>query len=131
MRRQSNDCRTEAGLNTVNYAEALVRPAEDERSLRAAVDAMAALGGQPGQDQLYGNGGDDVIDARDGFVDFVIQCGRGIYIRPPRKPKEPPPEPILHGTPAGRALTDSFDPPAGLCTDVVIGEPVDGLNNSG
>jgi predicted nucleic acid-binding protein len=31
-------------LCTVNYAEALVRPAEDERSLRAAVDAIAALG---------------------------------------------------------------------------------------
>jgi predicted nucleic acid-binding protein len=31
-------------LCTVNYAEALVRPAEDERNLRAAVDAIAALG---------------------------------------------------------------------------------------
>lgn len=31
-------------LCTVNYAESLVRPAEDERSLRAAVDAIAALG---------------------------------------------------------------------------------------
>ena len=31
-------------LCTVNYAEALVRPAEDERSLRAAVAAIAALG---------------------------------------------------------------------------------------
>lgn len=31
-------------LSTVNYAEALVRPAEDERTLRQAVDAIAALG---------------------------------------------------------------------------------------
>ena len=31
-------------LCTVNYAEALVRPAQEERSLRAAVDAIAALG---------------------------------------------------------------------------------------
>ncbi len=31
-------------LCTVNYAEALVRPATDERSLRAAVDAIASLG---------------------------------------------------------------------------------------
>lgn len=31
-------------LSTVNYAEALVRPAEDERTLRRAVDAIAALG---------------------------------------------------------------------------------------
>lgn len=92
-----------------------------------------ALLGQPGEDELYGNGGDDIIDARDGVRDFVIQCGRGTYFQPPRKPKEkgPPPEPILRGTPAGRALTDSFDPTADLCTDVVIGEPVDGLNNSG
>jgi Ca2+-binding RTX toxin-like protein len=92
-----------------------------------------ALLGQPGQDELYGNGGDDIIDARDGVRDFVIQCGRGTYFHPPRKPKEkgPPPEPVLRGTPAGRALTDSFDPPADLCTDVVVGDPVAGLNNSG
>jgi len=31
-------------LCTVNYAEALVRPAEDDRNLRAAVDAIASLG---------------------------------------------------------------------------------------
>lgn len=31
-------------LCTVNYAEALVRPAENERNLRAAVDAIASLG---------------------------------------------------------------------------------------
>jgi predicted nucleic acid-binding protein len=31
-------------LCTVNYAEALVRPAADERTLRAAVDAIASLG---------------------------------------------------------------------------------------
>ncbi len=31
-------------LSTVNYAEALVRPAEDERALRAAGDAIAVLG---------------------------------------------------------------------------------------
>lgn len=31
-------------LSTINYAEALVRPAEDERTLRRAIDAIAALG---------------------------------------------------------------------------------------
>jgi predicted nucleic acid-binding protein len=31
-------------LSLVNYAEALVRPAEDERTLETAVDAIAALG---------------------------------------------------------------------------------------
>lgn len=31
-------------LSAINYAEALVKPAEDERTLAAAVDAIAALG---------------------------------------------------------------------------------------
>lgn len=31
-------------LSLINYAEALVRPAEDERTLRTAVEAIAALG---------------------------------------------------------------------------------------
>lgn len=31
-------------LSTINYAEALVRPAEDEATLRAATDAIGALG---------------------------------------------------------------------------------------
>lgn len=96
-----------------------------------------ALLGQPGKDEFFGNGGEDIIDARDGVRDFTIQCGRGRYVmqpkRPPKSKGEPgkPPEPILRGTPAGRALTDSFDPPAALCTDVVVGEPVAGLNNGG
>jgi predicted nucleic acid-binding protein len=34
----------ELTICTVNYAEALVRPAEDERTLRAAVDAISSLG---------------------------------------------------------------------------------------
>lgn len=36
--------RVELLLCTVNYAEALVRPAEDERNLRAAVGAISSLG---------------------------------------------------------------------------------------
>jgi predicted nucleic acid-binding protein len=31
-------------LSLINYAETLVRPAEDDRALRAAVDAVGALG---------------------------------------------------------------------------------------
>lgn len=31
-------------LSLVNYAETLVRPAEDERTLRVAIDAIATLG---------------------------------------------------------------------------------------
>jgi Ca2+-binding RTX toxin-like protein len=92
-----------------------------------------AMLGQPGQDQFFGEGGEDVIDARDGVRDFSIQCGAGFYTHPPKPKgsKGPPPEPILHGTPAGRALTDSFDPAPLLCSDVVVGTPVAGLNNGG
>ena len=38
----AEDC--ELLLCTINYAESLVRPAQAESSLRAAVDAIAALG---------------------------------------------------------------------------------------
>jgi predicted nucleic acid-binding protein len=34
-------------VSTINYAEALVRPAENEANLRQAVDAIAALGIKP------------------------------------------------------------------------------------
>jgi predicted nucleic acid-binding protein len=42
--RRFASARMELAICTVNYAEALVRPAEDERTLRAAVDAIASLG---------------------------------------------------------------------------------------
>jgi predicted nucleic acid-binding protein len=38
------DAGTELLLSLVNYAEILVRPAEDEQTLRAAIEALAALG---------------------------------------------------------------------------------------
>jgi Ca2+-binding RTX toxin-like protein len=81
--------------------------------------------GQPGEDVFVGNGGDDVIDARDGVRDFAIQCGRGI---PPHK--KPHGKGMTKGTgkPAGRALTDSFDPQPFNCATVVHGTPVPGLN---
>jgi Ca2+-binding RTX toxin-like protein len=90
-----------------------------------------AMLGQPGEDEFYGNGGDDVIDARDGFRDFVIQCGRGTYVRPEGGPKGKRPPPVLRGSSAGLALADSFDPSPLLCDDVTFGTPVKGLNNSG
>jgi Ca2+-binding RTX toxin-like protein len=91
-----------------------------------------ALLGQPGQDQFFGEGGDDIVDARDGVRDFSVQCGAGRYVQPPTPPKSKvKPAPVLHGTAAGRALTDSFDPSPLLCSDVVVGEPVAGLNNGG
>jgi Ca2+-binding RTX toxin-like protein len=81
--------------------------------------------GQPGEDVFVGNGGDDVIDARDGVKDFAIQCGRGK--RPQKKPggkglTKPT------GKAAGRALTDSFDPEPFKCATVKHGTPVPGLH---
>jgi RTX calcium-binding nonapeptide repeat (4 copies) len=80
-----------------------------------------AMLGQPGADRFYGGGGDDVIDARDGKRDFSIQCGRGGRAKPGRP---------VHGTPAGRALTDPFDPGPVLCAISKHGRPVDGLGNA-
>ena len=81
--------------------------------------------GQPGEDVFIGNGGDDVIDARDGVRDFSIQCGKGTP--PHRKPHG---KGLTSGTgqPAGRALTDRFDPAPYNCSIVKHGTPVPGLN---
>jgi Ca2+-binding RTX toxin-like protein len=81
--------------------------------------------GQPGEDVFVGNGGDDVIDARDGVRDFSIQCGRG---RPPMKKRHGKGETKPTGKPAGRAITDSFDPQPFNCAIVKHGTPVPGLN---
>jgi Ca2+-binding RTX toxin-like protein len=81
--------------------------------------------GQPGKDVFIGNGGDDVIDARDGFRDFSIQCGRG---NPPRKKKDGKGMTKPTGKPAGRALTDSYDPQPFNCTVTKHGTPVPGLH---
>ena len=72
-----------------------------------------AMLGQPGEDRFYGNGGDDIIDARDGVRDFSIQCGKG---EPPKKitqgkgSRKVTRETKGTGKPAGRAITDDFDP---------------------
>jgi Ca2+-binding RTX toxin-like protein len=81
--------------------------------------------GQPGEDVFAGNGGDDVIDARDGVRDFAIQCGRG---RPPAKKPKGKGMTKPTGKPAGRALTDSFDPQPFNCAIVKHGTPVPGLH---
>jgi Ca2+-binding RTX toxin-like protein len=91
-----------------------------------------AMLGQPGEDRFYGNGGDDIIDARDGVKDFSIQCGKG---EPPRKitihgkgGKAKVRETEGTGKPAGRAITDSFDPAPYNCEFVKYGNPVPGLH---
>ncbi|MDX6589464.1 MAG: hypothetical protein QOI84_738 [Solirubrobacterales bacterium] len=78
-----------------------------------------AMLGQPGEDRFYGNGGEDVIDARDGVRDKSIQCAPG----PPPKAGRP-----VHGRSTGRAITDSFDPAPFKCAIVKHGTPVPGLN---
>jgi Ca2+-binding RTX toxin-like protein len=80
--------------------------------------------GQPGVDRFYGEGGEDVIDARDGERDEVIQCGRGRIVH---KGKGANAQTFVHGTPAGRALADPFDPAPVLCADSKHGHPVPGL----
>jgi Ca2+-binding RTX toxin-like protein len=91
-----------------------------------------AMLGQPGEDRFYGNGGDDIIDARDGVRDFSIQCGTG---RPPERfkvrgkgGKTETRETKGTGKPAGRAITDSFDPKPFNCAFVKYGDPVPGLH---
>jgi Ca2+-binding RTX toxin-like protein len=81
--------------------------------------------GQPGADVFIGNGGNDVIDARDGVRDLSIQCGRG---HPPRKKKNGKGMTKPTGRAAGSALTDSFDPKPFKCATVKHGTPVPGLN---
>jgi Ca2+-binding RTX toxin-like protein len=90
-----------------------------------------AMLGQPGRDIFIGNGGDDVIDARDGVNDDSIQCGRG-HPRIPAVPatkhhKRVPPIPAT-GRPEGRALLDPIDPAPLQCAAVVHGTPVPGLH---
>ncbi|HSC21269.1 MAG TPA: hypothetical protein VLC07_06035, partial [Solirubrobacterales bacterium] len=91
-----------------------------------------AMLGQPGEDRFYGNGGEDIIDARDGVKDFSIQCGKG---RPPREIKVKGKNGKVEtkeipgtGEPSGRALTDSFDPEPFNCAYIKHGHPVPGLN---
>ena len=86
-----------------------------------------AMLGQPGRDVFFGNGGDDVIDARDGVRDRSIQCGPGELPHPkPRSRGGGLTMPTGHE--AGRALMDRFDPQPFNCTITKHGTPVPGLN---
>jgi Ca2+-binding RTX toxin-like protein len=90
-----------------------------------------AMLGQPGKDTFIGNGGEDVIDARDGEADDSIQCARGHRPVPGKKAtkshKAIPPKPAT-GHPEGRALIDPQDPAPFNCAAVVHGHPVPGLH---
>lgn len=84
--------------------------------------AKNSILGQPGVDRIYGGGGEDVLDARDGVRDEVVQCSpehaivRGAGIRP---------------RPSGSAFVDRFDPAPIECADVTYGHPVPGLGKTG
>ena len=90
-----------------------------------------AMLGQPGRDVFIGNGGEDVIDARDGVKDDSIQCGRGhprVPAVPATKHHKRVPAIAATGRPEGRALLDSIDPAPLQCAAVSHGTPVPGLH---
>ncbi len=80
-----------------------------------------AILGQPGVDRIYGGGGDDVLDARDGFRDAAIQCAPGSQIIKGAN--------LRPGDP-GHAFIDSFDPAPVSCGETTLGHPVKGLGKS-
>ncbi len=80
-----------------------------------------AILGQPGVDRIYGNGGEDVLDARDGVRDAAIQCAPGAQIVSGAD---------LRPAPSGHAFVDSFDPHPVSCAETTIGHPVKGLGKS-
>jgi Ca2+-binding RTX toxin-like protein len=80
-----------------------------------------AILGQPGVDRIYGNGGDDILDARDGVRDAAIQCAPGAQIvRGPH----------LRAASRGHAFVDPFDPRPVSCAETTEGHPVKGLGKS-
>ncbi len=64
--------------------------------------------GWPGADQIYGHGGPDLIEARNGERDKSIQCG-------------------TRGHPSGEALIEHNDPHPLYCLKVSYGHPLPGL----
>ncbi|HET9198283.1 MAG TPA: hypothetical protein VFN92_08535, partial [Solirubrobacterales bacterium] len=128
-----------AWIDTVRHCKP-VRLDDSNEDMEGSFDYDTLIGdgqknsllGQPGKDRFYGMGGDDIIDARDGVKDFSIQCGRG---EPPRqiKVRGKNGKPQIRetkgtGQPAGRAITDSFDPSPYNCAFVKHGTPVPGLH---
>ncbi len=86
-----------------------------------------AILGQPGVDRIYGGGGDDVLDARDGVRDAAIRCGPP-GPSPARKHSNGP----RRGPRAeGRAFVDPFDPRPVGCSKTKDGHPVKGLGKTG
>jgi Ca2+-binding RTX toxin-like protein len=80
-----------------------------------------AILGQPGVDRIYGGGGEDILDARDGFRDAAIQCAPGARIVKASR---------LRAAAKGHAFVDPFDPQPVSCGETTFGHPVKGLGKS-
>jgi Ca2+-binding RTX toxin-like protein len=109
-----------------------VRLSDSDEDMEGSFDNDVLIGdgarnsilGQPGVDRIYGGGGEDTLDARDGVRDEVVQCSpRGQTIHGPgiaARPKA-----------SGHAFIDSFDPSPVGCAEVTYGHPVPGLGKTG
>jgi Ca2+-binding RTX toxin-like protein len=85
--------------------------------------------GQPGEDRIYGGGGEDTLDARDGVRDEVIQCSPGHPVLKGSALQGR--RPLRNGGPrSGHAFIDSFDPSPIACAETTEGHPVPGLGKS-
>jgi Ca2+-binding RTX toxin-like protein len=108
-----------------------VRLAPSDEDMEGSFDNDVLIGdagpnailGQPGVDRIYGNGGEDVLDARDGVRDAAIQCAPGAQIVSGANLRPAP-------APSGHAFVDSFDPHPVSCAETTIGHPVKGLGKS-
>jgi Ca2+-binding RTX toxin-like protein len=106
-----------------------VRLAHSNEDMEGSFDNDVLIGdgsansilGQPGVDRIYGGGGDDVLDARDGVRDEAIQCARGSQIVTGAS---------LRTGSNGHAFIDSFDPRPVGCGETTVGHPVKGLGKS-
>jgi Ca2+-binding RTX toxin-like protein len=120
-----------AWVDAVPHCKAVHLAASDE-DMEGSFDNDVLIGnaaknsilGQPGVDRIYGGGGEDSLDARDGVRDEVIQCGPPTRRRPARGPgtRRRPAE--------GHAFIDSFDPTPAGCAEVTFGHPVPGLGKT-
>jgi Ca2+-binding RTX toxin-like protein len=120
-----------AWVDAVPHCKAVHLAASDE-DMEGSFDNDVLIGnaarnsilGQPGVDRIYGGGGEDSLDARDGVRDEVIQCGPPTRRRPARGPgaRRHPAE--------GHAFIDSFDPTPAGCAEVTFGHPVPGLGKT-
>ena len=106
-----------------------VRLAHSNEDMEGSFDNDVLIGdgransilGQPGVDRIYGGGGEDVLDARDGVRDEAIQCAPGHQIVKGAS---------LRAGSKGHAFIDSFDPRPVGCGETTLGHPVKGLGKS-